>query len=148
MICQGGLSGRRRRIDNRRQATPARVFARADRGMIPPAWQSVPFSTQQNEVATDVYRTLTGQVIANFVDHLLRPEFTLTILTATGVNQVFILAKDVTGLWIKFHSYLPVWRRGIAPPVNSAVEHMAIKKHQTVKKHISCISGHIEITPQ
>ncbi len=56
-------------------------------------------------MTADVNGTLTGHVLADFI-HDLRDrqfKFTLVGITAAGINQLFVLAKNFTGFWFNVH---------------------------------------------
>ena len=64
-------------------------------------------SILSNILAAKVNRALAGDVITDFVDHLFGSECRLSVLTAAGIDQRFVLAKNFTGFWRKFHRYTP-----------------------------------------
>lgn len=59
------------------------------------------------KLTAKVNRTLAGHVVTDFVDHLFGSECRLSILTAAGIDQRFVLAQNFTGFWRKFHRYSP-----------------------------------------
>jgi len=47
----------------------------------------------------EVYATLTGHEISDFIDDFFCSQLPLTTDTTALVDHVFVLAKDVAGLW-------------------------------------------------
>lgn len=54
-------------------------------------------------MTADVNGTLTGHVLADFIHDVRDRQFTLVGITAAGINQLFVLAKNFTGFWFNVH---------------------------------------------